>query len=63
MNNQCRGRCYLPKPKPRAEADNTVTTFDTSQDIIRKPNSIIAFIILFLNNVLKKTFLSEFAKV
>ena len=51
MNNQCRGRCYLPKPKPGAEADNTVATFDTSQDIIRKPNSIIAFIILFLNNV------------
>ena len=30
MNNQCRGRCYLPKPKPRAEADNTVATLDTS---------------------------------
>ena len=25
---QCRGRCYLPRQK--AEADNTVTRFDTS---------------------------------
>ena len=28
INNQYRGRCYLPKPK--AEAENTVARFDTS---------------------------------
>ena len=56
MNNQCRGRCYLPKPK--AEAENTVARFD----IMRKPNLIIVLIVHFLNNLQKKTLLSEFAK-
>ena len=27
MNYQNRGLCYLPKPKPKAEADNTDTRF------------------------------------
>ena len=59
-NNQSRSRRSLPIPK--VEADNTVARF-ILLDIMRKLNSIIVLTIPFLNNLHKKTLLSEFAKI
>ena len=47
MNYQNWGLCYLSKPKPKAEADNTDTRFLIIHDIMRKPNSVIVLLYIF----------------
>ena len=52
MNNQCRGRRYLPRLKMRQITQSRGLIL---LDIMRRPNSIIVLIIHFLNNLQKKT--------
>ena len=52
----------LSKPKQKAEANNTDTRFDNSQQNA-KTEFTNCFIINFLNNLKKKTLLFEFANI
>ena len=60
MNNQCRGRRYLPRLK--AEADNTVARFDTSW-YHAKTEFNNCFNHTFFKQSAKEDTLLEFAKV